>query len=167
MQLREWDLAHGLRHQCSLVLRLLPHLIRRGEPPLLFERWPSSDIREQIEYIWSRRNPFSTSFPKVLHFGRRADDATVLMLFIVVCSFPTRHTSYVKGNTEPVLASMVLGVDFSGWVCILLDRFSPLTPPKLPNSVLGPPIHTGRAYFPTRRLTESLTFILFRCASPV
>lgn len=89
------------------------------------------------------------------------------MLFIVVCSFPLPATaSYTEDNAEPVLASMVLGVDFSGWVCILVDQFSPLTPSELPNSVLGSPIHTGGACFPMRRLRKSLTSLPVRCACP-
>ena len=67
---------------------------------------------------------------------------------------------------EPVLAGMVLGVDFSGWVCITFHPFSPLTALELPNSVLEPGIHTGGAYFPMWRLRKSLTSLLIRCASP-
>ena len=70
---RRWltgrDSAFYCRHLRSLVLRLLPHAIRRGK---LFFRSASGLYlihQGQIEYIWSAKTSIGASFPRVPTFG--------------------------------------------------------------------------------------------------
>ena len=60
------------RHQRSLVLRLLPHVIRRGRHFLRSRSGPCLIYRGQVNYIWSGKPSFSVSFPHVLTFGATA-----------------------------------------------------------------------------------------------
>ena len=59
----EWDPAHHCRPQRSLDLRLLPHIIGRGEHFLHSASGLYLIHQGQIEYIWSRKASLGVSFP--------------------------------------------------------------------------------------------------------
>jgi hypothetical protein len=68
--LTDRDSAIRRQLQRSLVLRLLPHFIRRGKHSLRSDSSLLLILRGQIEYIWSGKTSFGVSFSRVPAFWR-------------------------------------------------------------------------------------------------
>ena len=67
--LTERDSVFYCRRPRSLVLRLLPHVIRRGELYFRSCSGPHLIHQGQVEYIWSGKTSFGVLFPEVPTFG--------------------------------------------------------------------------------------------------
>ena len=70
--LTDWDPEHHYQRQRSLVLRLLPHVIGRGEYFFHSASGLCLTRQRQIEYIWSGKPSSGVYFSQVPTFSRAA-----------------------------------------------------------------------------------------------
>ena len=122
----------------SLVLRLLPHFIRRGKVSFPTQP-PSPDISgsDRVHLVWE----ILVEFVIVSDFELRrdhVDGAPVFVLFILVSSlFPRNGTLYTERPKEQVLATVVPDMAIRRSVCILVGPLTHCDPVSTPEQPFG------------------------------